>query len=76
MGQQEKEPFRRHEDVFFKTEMIDKMPSSASWQLFNLLSVCSGEHSTSGCSLSYPCERPDSARKGRLLPPDLSDLIQ
>lgn len=65
MGQQEKEQFKRHEDVFFKTEIIDKMPSSTSWQLLNLLSVFSSEYSTSVCSLSYPCERPDSVWKGR-----------
>lgn len=67
MGQQEKEQFKRHEDVFFKTEIIDKMPSSTSWQLLNLLSVFSGEYSTSVCRLSYPCERPESVRKRRSL---------
>jgi len=50
--------------VFFKTEIIDKMPSSASWQLLNLLSVFSGEYLTS----VYPCQRPDcEERKGSCL---------
>lgn len=77
-GPSGKRAIQRHEDVGFKTEIIDKMPSIALWQLLSQLGVSNGEYSASPCMVVDHSDAGGRALRGRegLLPLDLSDSLQ
>lgn len=77
-GPSGKRAIQRHEDVGFKTEIIDKMPSIALWQLLSQLGVSNGEYSASPCMIVDHSDAGGRALRGRegLLPLDLSDSLQ